>query len=480
MERPDYTKFLLIPVLVLAFYIAYIPHLNYPYPVHVDEWVHIAYSNSLLAHGHIVHLEPFTGVSSGSIIYDLESGFHILTATIESVTGLSGITIARYFPGLIFILTVLSVFVLAKREGFGWEAAFFTCFIPTNVGLLGPAFFIPIIVNLPLIALSLLLVFYHRSFKSYIMLVFLMGFMFINHVTSAILLVLILVPYFFIHLVKEPKHSIILALIAIVPFLLMLPWTHNLIISTWQSLFTPKPTPAYHDIPYIISFYGYLPIILALIGIVWLSLKGGATGMSLLLGLVVIAVMLATFYSLHYGVEEIYMRGTVIFYLLLGIVAGAGLMAVKRLTLPGHFPAWEPGRNVGYALVGILVIVSLALAIPSRLATPYYHMIDEHDYTTFVWIRSNISPVVGANRRAILDPWKATAFTAITGTQVYARITTAPTPYSNEASQFLADGCPDTLFMLDNRIKIVYTQQEVVNPDLVEVTDGVYILQVNQ
>jgi len=35
--KSDYLK--IVPVLWLAFYIAFIPHINYPYPLHVDEWV---------------------------------------------------------------------------------------------------------------------------------------------------------------------------------------------------------------------------------------------------------------------------------------------------------------------------------------------------------------------------------------------------------------------------------------------------------
>jgi len=39
ISRFDYV--LLLPIMGLAFYIAFIPHQNYPYPVHIDEWVHL-------------------------------------------------------------------------------------------------------------------------------------------------------------------------------------------------------------------------------------------------------------------------------------------------------------------------------------------------------------------------------------------------------------------------------------------------------
>jgi len=43
--KSDYI--ILVPILALAFYFAFIPHLNYPYPVHVDEWVHLADSEAM-------------------------------------------------------------------------------------------------------------------------------------------------------------------------------------------------------------------------------------------------------------------------------------------------------------------------------------------------------------------------------------------------------------------------------------------------
>ncbi len=68
---------MLLSVLGLAFYIAFIPHLNYPYPLHVDEWVHIAYSKAMLQTGSTTFVEPFFGQSTYSLSFNLEAGFHL-------------------------------------------------------------------------------------------------------------------------------------------------------------------------------------------------------------------------------------------------------------------------------------------------------------------------------------------------------------------------------------------------------------------
>ena len=114
------------------------------------------------------------------------------------------------------------------------------------------------------------------------------------------------------------------------------------------------------------------------------------------------------------------------------------------------------------------------MVIPVRQDTPYYHMIDEEDYEAFVWIKDNVGKGYSI---AILYPWKATAFTAITGKNIYSRIHNYPTERDKKAKAFLDDGCTDTNFLRKNGVSIVYSQKECDNPDLVEVRENVYLLK---
>ena len=91
-------------------------------------------------------------------------------------------------------------------------------------------------------------------------------------------------------------------------------------------------------------------------------------------------------------------------------------------------------------------------------------MIDEKDYQAFVWVKENVGDRYG---KAILDPWKATAFSAVTGRAVYTRIHGYPMESDELAYKFLENGCRGTSFLRKNGISIVYTQNSVDNPDLV-------------
>src|SRR4030042_5132588 len=114
--RIEKAAWLLIPIMALAFYIAFIPNMDYPYPVHIDEWVHIAHSNALLEAGDIVYPGTFTGEGSGGIVATLEMGFHVLFGVFYRISGMSWVDIARYLPGIIFCFTALSAYVRSEEH----------------------------------------------------------------------------------------------------------------------------------------------------------------------------------------------------------------------------------------------------------------------------------------------------------------------------------------------------------------------------
>ncbi len=469
---------MLLPVMALAFYIAFIPHHNYPYPVHIDEWVHLAYSKAILTAGSTTFVDPFLGQWTIGLSANLEAGFHIFWGVFQQISGISWLTIFSYFPGIVFMITVLSVYILARRHGFGLEAALFTSLIPTTVGILGPAFLVPVAMGLVFVSLSIFLAFNFNSVWSYLTLFVFATFLLSIHAPSAIALVIILAPYILLNIKNNLRHSLRLTMAVASPFLITFPWIFDLLLPTVRALFVPQPLPTYVDFPRIIATLGYLPIVFCLLGIFALALKGDRKSYGLVLGLLAMLVMLAIFYTLHYGVPIVYERGLMFMMLMLSIVAGAGLMWVKKVRLPERFGARLRvplvTQNIGKILCVLLVGLTLTIAIPARQSTPFYLMIDKQDYEAFVWIEDNISDDY---RKAILDPWKATAFAAITGKKVYTRIHAYPRPSDSEAYAFLRDGGRDTTFLREHDISIVYSQSPVENPDLTEVRENIYLLK---
>jgi len=475
---PTLDYLLHVLIVALAFYIAFIPPPDYPYPVHIDEWVHLAYSQAMVQAGDTTFIDPFYGQATINLSSNLEAGFHLFWGVFHQISGISWLSISRYFPGIIFMITVLSVYILARRQGFGWEAALFTCLILTTVGILGPGFLVPVAMGLLFIPLSFFLAFNFKTVWSYLVLFIFTCFLLSIHAPSAICLVIVLIPYILLNIKGNPKHSLGIALALAIPFLVPFLLIFDMLLPMAKSLLTPSAPSPLVDYPRIIQTYGYLPILFCLLGVVLLAIRGGTKSYGLILALLALLMMLITFFTFHYGLQIMYTRGLMYLMLMMSIIAGAGLMGVRIIKLPSKLadklkPAFL-AKNLGNILCLVLIGLTLAIAIPARQHTPYYHMIDEEDYQAFVWIKDNIDE---SYEKAILDPWKATAFTAITGKNIFSKIHMAPKPSDEEARKFLSHDCKDTDFLKANEISIVYTRGHCDNPDLVKVRSNVYLLK---
>jgi hypothetical protein len=477
-STPGWSALLVLPVMALAFYLAFIPHQSYPYPVHIDDWMHLANAEAIMKAGSVHYLDPFFGRSMVGPGSNLELSFQLFWGVFQRVSGISWLTIFRFFPSILMAITVLAVYAMAGRLGFGWEAALFAALVPTTVGILGPAFLVPVAMGLLFVALAVLVAFSFPGWRGYLVLFVFTSFLVAIHAPSAICLVIILAPYALLNVRGDLRRSLGLGLALLLPFLAPFPWIFRMLGPTAGQLLTPQPLPTYIDFPMVIKTFGNVPVALCLLGTLALAVKGGRKNYGLVLGFLALLLMLVVFYVFHYGLSIMYERGLMFMMLMTGIMAGAGLMEVRTVRRPSWF---RPGerldpwlRYFGWTAAMALVAVTLSIAIPARNSLPYYHMIDAADYQDFAWIRDNVG---AAYNRAILDPWKATPFAAVTGKYVYTRIHAFPTETDEAASRFLGDGCADTSFLRENGINIVYTPGEVNNPDLTEVRQGIYLLK---
>ena len=474
----DYIK--LIPVLALAFYIGFIPHQEYPYPVHLDEWNNYAYSQAIITSHSISFPDPWAG--GGVLLYpNPEVGYNVFWSVLHMISGIPLLTIFRFFPSIMFMLTVLAVYILGRREGFGWEAALFACLIPTTIGILGPAFMVPVALGLAFIPLSLFIVFNYRAWWSYLLLYIFLMFVLAIHAPTGVGLIIILVPYIIFNLIGDFFHGLGMAAALTLPLLFKFPWISSILKDETQGLLTASELSRNVSLPHIMGTYGYIPAMLGAAGVAVLAFKGGKKYYGLIFGLLLLLLMLVVRYKFHYGEDVMYFRGLHYMMLMVSVVAGAGLMLTRKIRLPESLPVSARlgplAGNVGNILCVILISLTLWIAVPDRQDNRYYHMIEEEDYQAFVWINENVD---GSYRKGILDPWKATAFSAITGRPVVTRIGEAPTVKDAEVVRFLSDGCKDTAYLKNNGVSIVYTPVTVQNPDLVEVRQYVYLLDLSE
>jgi hypothetical protein len=439
----------------------------------------MAYAGTVAQTGSITFPDPFTGQGEAGVGSNLWVGFHIFWAIFQQVSGIPWIDLFRYFPAVIFMLTVLGVYILANREGYGLEAAFFTCLIPTTGGLLGPAFMVPMALGLLFIPLALFLAFHIRNRASYLLIFLFTCFLLLSHATTAIILCILLLPYALINIRSNTWHSIGIVAALLLPFILPFPWIFKLLLQNAGQLLSPKYLSQYIELPDLLGKYGLLPLIFSFVGSVVLLLRGGRKNLGLVLGLASLLAIMLVFSVFHYGLSEIYERGLTTMLLILCLFAGAGLFRLRTLRLPAGFLHKHKRllfRQAGTISCVFMVLVILAIAVPTRLNASFYRIIDDEDYRAFTWIKDNI----GAEyTTALVDPWKATAFTAITGKKVGSRIWIKPEPVDDVIYKFLEGGCQDTVFLADFRGNIVYNTVPCDNHDLIHVRENVFITNPN-
>jgi hypothetical protein len=220
-----------------------------------------------------------------------------------------------------------------------------------------------------------------------------MSTLFVIQAATALGLALILAPYIPLNLRSDFKHSLGIALALGIPSLAPFLWIARDLLNMVKPLLSMQPLVAYVDLPRIIDTYGYLPIMFSLLGTFLLVVRGGKRNYGLALGLLVLLVMLVSYFTFHYGIPIMYYRGLMWMMLVMSIVAGAGLAGVRGLRLPSRFAirlkSARLANNAGNILCLILIGLTLAIAIPDRQQTPYYYMIDSEDYQACVSLKKN-------------------------------------------------------------------------------------------
>jgi hypothetical protein len=79
----------------------------------------------------------------------------------------------------------------------------------------------------------------------------------------------------------------------------------------------------------------------------------------------------------------------------------------------------------------------------------------------------------------VLDPWKATAFSAITAKKVLHRIWPNQDPIDDRIYSYLKGGCQDPAFLRDNKVSFIYNPLPCDNLDLIEVRNLVFVTNPN-
>ena len=144
---------IIVVILIATFFFVYSPHINYKFPIHIDEWHHIA-ETIKLGNGEY-QIQGTDGIRT----MGFELGFHALLLPVSQITDL--VQIYQFFPAIWAMVSALTLFLLVYKKTnkflIGILAMIFFASIKTNTNLAGPWFFTPLTFSVPFIFLYLYL-----------------------------------------------------------------------------------------------------------------------------------------------------------------------------------------------------------------------------------------------------------------------------------------------------------------------------------
>jgi len=140
-------------ILIGTIFLVYTPHINYPFPLHIDEWHHISEGLRMGNYGEYLN---FLKAEESTRFPGLEIGFHFILFLLSGLVDL--VKIYQFLPALWTALTSLILFGVTYQKTnknflLAVLAMIFFASIKSNVNFLGLQFFTPLTFAIPFIFL---------------------------------------------------------------------------------------------------------------------------------------------------------------------------------------------------------------------------------------------------------------------------------------------------------------------------------------
>src|SRR3989344_3014180 len=419
------TLSLLFLILLIGSFINFMPHSNYNYPLHVDEWTHFTNSK------HISNGSPlYFGGESNS----LEEGFHILLAVLN-LLGVPYLFMFKFLPFIITFFLGMITFILVRKWFDDISALFSVVFImmlKSSVSLLGPMFLVPMALGLMFIFIGLYLI------KSKLLFLIIATTLII-HPPSGIALLILINSYVLGKYIKNKKIKFSLLLQQVVGILISLPlFLGQLLMKGAYNLqFSESIIPFY----FIPRYLSYIITGIILIGIFIIIYRKKYTLFIYPLILLILAVL---YYQYQINVLIFYERNLMYLLAFFAIPFGIAIGTFSN--------AFKKFKSI---LAVIIIVLLLIFLMPQKIESTknVYKIINDSEYDEFL----SYKELEGT--RAVLDPWKAIAFTSIAEKEIYSRIPPGPIEQylarNEEIFNFFNNNCVNETFLKQNEIDIV-------------------------
>lgn len=397
---------LVILALAFTFILVYSPHFNYRYPLHVDEWQHIAKAIYLEENGQIVDGNPY--MRYWSYAPNLERGMTVFLSEFFMLTGLDPITHYRFLPALFATISAFILFVLVyslTKEFYPalFSIIFFTA-LKSNINIMGLWFFTPLTFSFPFIFLTVLSFIKGMEEKDNLKKI---NFIFFFIVTFFIYPISIIFIFFIIlfFLVMNPvlirKNMRSIFIFAIIPLLFFAYffnffWRDSFltIIKNINQFFVFRHGWSKVELSYILPYlYGIVPTLLAMIGL-YPALKRKGTRFFIIWAIVSLA-LIYLFRAYSFTFIAPYQR--MLYFCMLGMVplSAMGFWFVIKLIKERFHNLFRrtkhyQSRIISGSAAAIFLFIVIAASFYNYYSPPeedrIYHVLKEKDHSALLFI----------------------------------------------------------------------------------------------
>lgn len=333
----------------------------YPYPMHGDEWVHLAQGRYIIESSSLPFKNPYD--TKTQFHANLESGFDMIIAEFFMMTGLDPVRqyylLPAIFTTIVALLLIGFTVKLTKKIWIGISAAIFFVSIKSNINILGFWFFLPIV-------LGILLLYGYLSIpkKDYLLKLIVFGACVLSY---PLICPIILVYEVFMH--KNDKKSLITiilgGILALILATIILGWSrlsnYLIVYVGWTETFETFYNP--------IAYYGLISTLFAVIGLVVIIQKGLPKLLIYIAGFLILNILLYAIFK--FSILIPYQRSLLLLLVTASLFSGIGFYSVVTLIMRYKDKVHALFIN---GLLGLFICITVFFLFNK------YHVIDDTSY----------------------------------------------------------------------------------------------------
>jgi len=491
-------------IIILTIFLANMPHRNFSYPVHIDEWVHYNHSQEMQHVGLTLYSHPLYGDgewanddSDGIITRNREAGFHIFLSQFQLISGIEWMTIFRLGPTVLSLIFVFACFLFGGTKKWGYEAAFLAALLPTTNGLLGLGLLVPVAWGMFMVPILLKLCHdFEFSYRSIPFLWILMIYVMITHPASTFYLTLILGISSIVFVFNGPglfinriSRIVALGLLPGLGWMTFLRWTGN----DWRAIraILFEEGSQVHDPIYqeVFLLYGIFPTILFFLSVLLITISKDWKLKVLVFSAIGIFLLMFSHVEGIFLTHQVLARRGWHFLMIIMVFSGAYfLYALRNYQVSKQMGIFmRPWAMKGLKIVArcsalSLIILILFSVVGQRIDEPFYRMVTNKYYEDALWIRNHVGESYSdckvsrwsenmclplRDGRILADPIYSLPISALAGKYTYSnssdvwfdsyeRIMTS--------KEMLQHGYRDISWFKQNKVNIVYRPSSWSHP----------------